>query len=63
MRALEITHELGLPDTDPLRTRILHLLGRPGSPDQGRSLLSVRSLRSSCLTQARAKAMPRRSSP
>ncbi|MFI6471204.1 hypothetical protein ACIBL5_13265 [Streptomyces sp. NPDC050516] len=42
MRALEITHELGLPDTDPLRTRILHLLGRPGSPDQGRSLFSVK---------------------
>ncbi|WP_406510049.1 tetratricopeptide repeat protein [Streptomyces sp. NBC_00212] len=41
VRALEITAELGLPDTDPLRTRILHLLGRPGSPDQGRSLFSV----------------------
>lgn len=39
-RALQITHELGLPDADPLRTRILHLLGRPGSPDQGRPLFS-----------------------
>ncbi|MFI0980929.1 BTAD domain-containing putative transcriptional regulator [Streptomyces sp. NPDC021093] len=40
VRALEITHELGLPDADPLRTRILHLLGRPGGPDQGRPLFS-----------------------
>ncbi|KOU36210.1 hypothetical protein [Streptomyces sp. WM6378] len=39
-RALEITHELGLPDADPLRTRILGLLGRPRSPDRGRSLFS-----------------------
>ncbi|MFI6645477.1 AfsR/SARP family transcriptional regulator [Streptomyces sp. NPDC050504] len=39
-RALEITRELGLPDADPLRTRILHLLGRPGGPDQGRPLFS-----------------------
>ncbi|MEV0322481.1 AfsR/SARP family transcriptional regulator [Streptomyces sp. NPDC050658] len=39
IRALRITHELGLPDADPLRNRILHLLGRPGSPDQGQSPL------------------------
>ncbi|MFF0740470.1 BTAD domain-containing putative transcriptional regulator [Streptomyces sp. NPDC004111] len=38
-RALEITRELGLPDADPLRTRVLgllRLLGRPADPPRGR---------------------------